>query len=299
MISVDQNWSMRDPWPDEETRLRRHFSPTAAGGVARPMWSQVVVAGNTERIVGLAELHPVANPAASAGRQTGTSLSLYCEIRPAWREHPAAVALFDAALAQASAAHVDEVVLTVQGGNPLVTLARARGFVSTHRRERWSMPVGDAREWFERRGKQAAEESPVFITPITQASLAWVRDTCVAAQLLTAERVVPTGGGHAGGFDENLSFIANVKGVPQALLLAREQGGTVYLEALIRARSAKEAHLAAVLALLRAFFCAAQASGHTHISCEITPERTPGLMRMLVRGRGACISVLESLSRRG
>jgi hypothetical protein len=294
--ATNESWTIRAPWPDEEERLRRHFL-TAAGGspTSRSEWRRVIVAGEIERLVGLAELHR-ANP--EAGGKNDRALALFCEVRAAWASRPATDALIQEALAQARARQAGEVVAAVPADGALDERLRVAGFVHVGLKERWRVPVPEALAKLEARGASMLAHAPVAVAPIDHTDLERVREICTATGLLSAERVFPVGdGGEAGGFDRGLSFFAGDPARPDAVLLARERAGAVYLEVLARHPRSRTDMRTSVVALLRALFQAARRHERDDVYCEMTPSETPGLVALVRRVGGVRIAALRRLRR--
>ncbi len=285
MPRPNEEWQVRTPWPDETVRLERHFKVATGTAPERRAWHQVIAASSPARIVGLAVLRETDSPA-KADAPTHPELHLAWDVRPAWREHPAAAALLEAALTQARLSRARQVTTTLPADEALARLALQKGFAELSRQEVWGIPVAAALAQLEGRGGKVLAHLPVEVFSLDQAPLDQVRKICSTTNLLAPDQVRPSSPGVAGGFDPELSFGAGHPAKPDAILLGREQFGTAYLEILARNPEAMDLHFTGMLALLRAFFRAASALGLEQATCAVRSGNNVGLVPFARRAGG-------------
>ena len=285
MPKPNEEWQVRTPWPDETVRLEHHFKVATKIGPERRSWRWVIEVVAPARIVGLAVLRET-DATAKASAPTYPELHLAWDVRPAWREHAAAEALLEAALAQARSSKAKQVTTTLPADESLARLAMQKGFAELSRQEVWGIPVAAALDQLEGRGSKVLEHFPVYVATLDHAPLDKVMKICSATNLLTPDQVRPSSPGVAGGFDPGLSFGAGHPANPAAILLGREQFGAAYLEILARNPEATDLHFTGMLALLRAFFRAAAARGLEQATCAVRSGNNVGLVPLARRAGG-------------
>jgi hypothetical protein len=279
--------------------MSRHFlieAPEAR--TTNALWRRVLVAGSEERVVGIAHLSAaVDQPDASqiSEHDTGSGLRLHLgfEVRKAWRCGAAADALFDAAMGHALSLGAREITLVIDGDEEGAARARAHGFELVVRKEMRRVSVDGGLAWFEGRGARLVAGVGVAVAPLDQADPLRVKAICEATRLLAGDRVFRESLGRPGGYDSGLSFFAGTREAPVAVLLAREHGRGVYLEALARDPDSRDGVRGATLLLFRELLRAARSRGHTDFYGELTPARTPGLGQVTDRWQSVVAGVWE------
>jgi hypothetical protein len=280
--SAAERASVRSPWRDEFARIDRAFLLPKAPSGTRRSWLWVMVAGEFERLVGVACLHEIAMPAsatAAAGIEGGLDLA----VRRNWQRDLGVRQLVNRALAQAQESGLRRVSVVTDPATALIESLTAAGFVEADRQEIRTIWVAALRGFFAGPRGQALTRQPVDVAPLAEASLDAVRRICSHYELLSPDRVHALGAVGRDGFDPRLSFFTGHPERPTAILLAREANGLAYLEVLARAPLVAEAPIPSALALLQAFVNAVHALGLMEINCAIQPAKNPGLASLIRR----------------
>lgn len=279
-------WTVRLARTDELSRLPTSLRQALAHPRLERRWSQVLVAGELERIVG-ATLVSERGPA-SARLDFAFAASVETS-------SDSVSALLGAALDQADALCLE--ALETQAALPSVAAdwLAARGFVTKRTHEIWRASFAP---FIESRGsalRRVLARRPVELHPLSNESLSGVRALCAKLGLLSAERIqlAPE---KPDGFDGRLCFVAGSPTSPVAVLLARYVGGQIYLEVLARDPEAP-AGGAEIGALVLAFSTAAQALGATDMICAVDAGQAAAAQRLLARTTGRRIELFAILHR--
>lgn len=273
----------------EAQRARHLLGPAPTPEQLQRDW--VIVAGEPQTIIGHATLR-AADPARIMHIPPDETVLLEIALDPGWDQTPAAAALFDAALAQATSAR--QLIFTTRSER-LVELATQRGFIKAARKETHHGHAAEGAALLKARYKTALAKNPVTARPIREAHLAAVRQLVAASGLLSADEVRERTPGTLLGFDPQFSFFVGEAARPAALILAFEHEGRVRLHVRLRNPDATGFPRHGMIALLITFLESVTAAGIAEVSF-VTRSGASADFALLTRRWGSrSIDFLETL----